>query len=698
MASDQRDALARRWADALAATAYLPASDEEIERQLRALVDGIADELVAGGDGAAAARAGAELVTAHATGELSLARSIEVLGAGLPALPELATSGIAETGTPAGAAVLTAIGRLAAGYAEALRNRTLDQQEAVKQALERVLRQSEARFREVFRASATGIAISRADGTIVHANPALAEILGYSDAELGGHNLHELFGDGTGDQLRVAYSDIVSGRVGRFRLQRPMVRKDGDTAWVLLAVAALHDEHGEISHHVSMVEDITDLHLLQERLNSQALHDVLTGLPNRQSFALKVEAVLGQLDPAAVVTLFHLDVDSFSVINDGLGHEVGDRLLQLVALRLQAVFADEHALVARVAGDEFAVLVQNGPATPDVATLAARINEELSEPVYLDETGLAVTVSIGVVQRPAGGITPSELLRQSDATLRRAKSNGNRQWALFDAPQDARDRTRFTQAARMPGALENGEFRLEYLPLARLADGRTVAVEALLCWDHPELGTLGHAEVTELAEHTGVVLPIGQWMLSTACHQAVEWRRQFGADAPVLLVNLVTAQANDPDLVRVVNDVLDSVGLAPQQLQLGMPVRALLCEEGDAEDNLQVLADMGVRISLHGFGGGHGGLVFLEDLPVQAVRIAGWLVQRIADRPDSLTAKALTDLISLVHAFGATVIVAGLARDSCAKWWREAGADIACGDWFAAPGPPEAIMERLRGG
>ena len=710
-----RRVLAARWATAVWTTAYLPMSREEVEAHLVELLDGIVDELAAGdaADGATdgaiegatdgATSAGAGLIAAHATGQLSLPRTAEVLGAGLPRLPELAgRPGIAD-------AVISALGRLAGGYADALRRRTFEQQEDVKQALERVLRLSEVRFREVFTASAVGIAISDLDGTMVRANRAFAEILGYSEADLVRRDLLALFVRGAGDQLRVAYQDVVNGKIDRFRLQRPMLRKDGDEAWVILAVSALRDEHGAITHQLTMVEDITDLHLLQERLNSQALHDVLTGLPNRQSFALRVESTLGQLEPATVVTLLQLDLDGFSVINDGFGHEVGDRLLQLVAQRLQLVFAEEHALIARIASDEFAVLVENSPATPDVATLAARINQELSEPAYLsphesaprfrgdpdDEIGLALTASIGVVQRLAGAIAHTELLRQADATLRRAKSNGHRQWALFDAPQDARDRERYATVAGMPGALENGQFRLEYQPLVRLADRQVVGVEALICWDHPEHGTLGHDQVIDLAGHTGVVLPIGAWLLGTACAEAMRWPAGQAGAPPVLSINLATAQANDPDLIAMVNGVLGSVGLPPDRLQLGLPVRALLCEEGDAEDNLQVLADMGVRTSIHGFGGGHGGLVFLEDLPVRGVRIAGWLAQRLAQRPDSVSARALTDLMSLVHTFEVTVTVAGLVSESCADWWHKAGADVACGDWFAPPGPPEAITELL---
>lgn len=692
-----RRALARDWAVAVSATAYLPMTVAEVEERLLGLLTSIVDRMAAGDEAAsfdAAQAAGVDLVAMHCTGPHSLRRCVEVLAAGLPALPDLAEADIDQT------AVVSVLGALTGGYADALRRKTFQQQEDIKKALAGVLRLSEARFREVFTGSAIGIAISDLDGTTVQTNRALGEILGYEDTELTTRNLRDFIGDAAGDDgLWTAYRSTLGGGPDKFRIQRPLMRKDGEQIWVYLAVSLLRDEHGAPSHHVTMVEDITDLHLLQVQLNNQALNDVLTGLPNRQSFGLRLESTLGQLDPDALVTLFHLDIDSFSVINDGLGHDVGDQLLRMVAQRLRDVFEHEQATIARIASDEFAVLVENTPSTPSMATLAARINEELSEPTYLDSIGLAVSAGIGVVQRQAGGITPAELLRQSDSTLRRAKGNGKRQWAVFDRHQDRLDRDRFTLAAGMPGALENGEFQVVYRPLVQLSDGGLVAVEALVSWNHPECGLLDHESVVPLSEQTGMVLPIGQWLLRTACQQAAAWAEGFGArrGAPrPVVINLPTAVANDPDLLAMVNGVLDETGLEPELLRLGLPVRALLCEEGEAEENLQLLADKGVGTSIHGFGGGHGGLVFLEDLPVQSVWIAGWLVDRLAERPDSVTGRALHDLISLVHTFDATVITAGVRTGEQADWWRGAGGDVACGDWFAAPGPAAAITERLR--
>jgi diguanylate cyclase (GGDEF)-like protein/PAS domain S-box-containing protein len=687
---DSRQELAGAWAEAVWTTAYLPVSGAEFERAVCGWLHAMLDELAGcWGSGAAATSAGAALVAAHATGQQSLRRSVEVLAVRLPLLPELA-------GRPDLPAVVAAVlGRLAAGYADALRHRTFEQQEDVKQALERVLRLSEARFREVFVASAVGIAISDLDGTVVQANRALAEILGCEDQELVNRDVLELVAGAAAESLRPAYRDVATGRTARLHLRWLLRRQDGEEAWVMLAVSALRDERGARTHHLTMVEDITDPQLLQERMNDQALHDQLTGLPNRQSFGLRLESRLAQLDPAAVITLLQLDLDSFSVINDGLGYEVGDRLLALVAQRLRLVFARERVLVARVASDEFAVLIEDAPGTPDVATLAAMVNDELAEPVYLDKVGLAVSASIGIVRRPAGGIAHTELLRQADATLHRAKRNGKRQWALFDAPQDTRDRQRFELMAAMPGALENGEFRLLFRPLARLADRRLASVEALLSWAHPDGGQLRHDEVLALAEHTGVVLPIGSWLLRAACAEAAQWCRRFGTAAPRLSIDLALAQASDPDLVATVNGVLNDVGLPAERLRLGLPLGALLHEHGDAEDNLRVLADTGVHTAVHGFGAGAGGLAFLEDLPVRAVRVAAWLARRVVERPASATGRALVQLISLVRQLEVGVTVTGVRTEQAASWWQRVGCDLAGGDFFAAPLPAAAVADLL---
>jgi diguanylate cyclase (GGDEF)-like protein len=413
------------------------------------------------------------------------------------------------------------------------------------------------------------------------------------------------------------------------------------------------------------------------------LHDVLTGLPNRQFFTTRLESVLRRADPDTGTTLYHLDLDAFSLITGGLGRKVGDLLLIAVAERLKLVVADEKAMVARFDGDEFAILVENTPTTPDVMTIIAMINDELSEPLYIDGHGVAATASIGVVHRPPRDMDPSELLRASDMTLRRAKSSGRRQWELFHPDQHSRDRQAFSLAAEMPGAWETGELGVVYQPLVRLADGEVVGVEAMMNWTHPDLGTLPAGRCLELAENTGLILLLGPWLLRTACEQVRWWHQRFGRDLP-LSVNLTANQSSDADLVGEVGRIVKQTGMRPDLLRLGMPVRALLASHGEAMDNLKLLAENGIGAVAVDFGGAPGDLVCVEDLPLRAVRIARWLVER--DKPDgSPVARSLAELSRLVHLTGTEVIVDGILTQAQADWWLAVGADTAQGELYAAP-------------
>ena len=682
-----RAELARQWAGALSRTAYVPLSRGDIEAMLGGLLDGLLDALLAAEFSAGAGtEAGRRLVAAHFTGEQSLSRTVEVLGVALPASPELrGVDGLAGK-------VVSLLGELASGYANALRVRTLDQQETVKLALLKAsenarkrLEASEVNFRELFASSAVGIAISDLDGKLLEANETLGDIVGRPAAELVGQYVHELFHPEDTATFVAAYQGLLSGRNPRLRLDRQLrlLGKDGEPVWAYLAVSLLHDLAGRPTRQVTVVEDVTELHLLGDRLSHQSLHDALTGLPNQQFFVSTLESVVGRDSPSSV-KLFKLDLDGFAVVNDGLGRRVGDQLLRSVAARLLSVVAGEKATVARFGADEFAILVEDSPTSPDVATLAERINTELAEPVYIDGNGMAVSACIGVVEHRGGVTDPAELLRAAETTLRRVKSGGTRQWGLFDPHRDVAERARRRLAATMPSAWENGEVGLEYQPLARLADGEIVGVEALLRWDHPERGPIPHRECLSLAEETGLVLPLGDWMLCKACEQL----SALGWAVPVLHVNLTAQQSNDPDLVSCVRRALRKSGSDAARLLVGMPATALASDVGDAEDNVRALGDLGVAIALLEYGGAED-LARLEDPAVRTVRVAHGLVDRVAlaSPDDSLVAAAVPGLLAPVRARGITVIAADLRTRAQAAWWHAAGADVGQGRYLAPPGP-----------
>ncbi|MGH3998935.1 MAG: diguanylate cyclase domain-containing protein, partial [Pseudonocardiaceae bacterium] len=354
--------LAREWAQALAPTIQVPTPLQDIRRDLQDLSERLVAALARPSvDIQVASDVGVRLVAAGFTGEQSLSRTVELLGWALPG-----TAGDTAVGSGCGR-IIELLGALATGYTWALRNHVLDQQEAIKlglslawQDIERDLRASEARCREMFDSSPMGIAISEPGGRIIQTNSSFSEILGYSPGELLGRRLNELFS--TADQCMVQqlYQSLLTGRTSRFRKRCTLRRADGETAWVYLAASVLLGAEQAPQYLATMIDDIADVHLLEQRLNYQARHDPQTGLPNRQYFVTHLEKVLGRLNPSAVVTLLHLDLDGFSVINDGLGHKAGDQLLNVVARRLERVVADQHAMIARLGADEYAILIESG--------------------------------------------------------------------------------------------------------------------------------------------------------------------------------------------------------------------------------------------------------------------------------------------------------------------------------------------------
>lgn len=675
----ERQKLARKWASLVSATTYVPLSPHDLERQLLDLLEKVLAALHGESDIDVANEVTTRLAKLNCIGADNLRATVDVLGRSLLSLTEL-------TGVPQLAEkVVGLVGAIAAQFAESLRSITFNKQEELRQALMTAVedthgpvRISEATFEEVASCSSSGIVILSAEGGFVRTNSAFTEIVDYPPEELATITIFDLVHPAEETYLRESYQALLDGDHLKIRRSLRLVRGDGEISRVTLTATVLRDGTDNPDHFVTVVEDSTELTLLQNELSRQALHDVLTGLPNRQFFTTHLEGVLRKADPATGVTLFHLDLDAFSMITGGLGREVGDRLLQSVSERLKALVADEKAMVAKFDGDEFVILIENGENTPDVLAMITRINEELSEPVYIQGSGVAATASIGVVHRPPRNMDAADLLRASDMTLRRAKGNGRRQWELFHPDQHAKDRKAFSLAAEMPGAWESGELTVAYRPIVRLSDKQVVGTEAVLRWDHPEHGLVCGDQCLELADETGLILALGPWLLRTACEH-LRWDR----DLP-LSVNLTASQSSDADLVGEVARVLKETAVPPERLWLGMPVDALLAANGEAMDNLRTLAENGIQAVARNFGAVAGDLVCVEDLPLRAVRIARWLVDR-DPVPGSPVTHALLELPSLVHLSGVEVIVDGVCTEAQADYWRTAGADLAQGSLFEEP-------------
>jgi diguanylate cyclase (GGDEF)-like protein/PAS domain S-box-containing protein len=637
-----------------------------------------------------AAEAGAALVEAQFTDPDLLARAIGLLHAGEPGQPVLAELA----------------GSFAAGWAAALRERTLQEQEAIRFAAdtarreaERALRESEARFRALFESAAIGIGIADVEGNILATNKAMQDIFGTSAEELQGRQVTDLVHPEDSPGVWDAYEEMVSGKRDHFSFDKPYYRQQGEVVWTHLTNSLIRDDNGTPVYQVAMMEDVTDRYRLQERLRHQATHDPLTGLPNRSAFFERLEAVFESPEPGARFGLCYVDLDGFKVVNDSLGHEMGDQLLAAVALRLESALRPLGHLVARLGGDEFVVLLEDCRGEQEAVAAAKTVLAALAKPVPIDGHRLAVGASVGVLERPVAATTPLAAVRAADLTLYRAKEEGRGRWTLFDPQRNARSVSRYAVSVRMPVALDRGEFFIDYQPLCRLEDGSLSSVEALVRWRHPQLGVLGPDEFIGTAEETGLIMPLGRWVLEQACGQAADWVRKFGDRAPHINVNLAVRQVRNAGLVSDIDRILRTSGLEPKRLQLEITESAVMGPEDDSLRALNSLVDMGVSLAIDDFGTGWSNLAYLRDLPVASLKIAGSFVSDIKSKAGAgeqvLGWRIVGGLVSLAHTLGLTVTAEGVENAEHAERLRSMGCDRAQGWYFGRPSRPEEIVKMI---
>jgi diguanylate cyclase (GGDEF)-like protein/PAS domain S-box-containing protein len=463
---------AGRWARALVRLGFVPMSSAETEQLLLANTVRLARALVAEPfDAGPAYEVGRALVAAPLTEPEMIDWSVRALGDQfLPAvLPDR------EPSDEVRARVTQLQGRLAAGFARALRDRTLRQQECLarsvwqaRDAVEQALRDSEARFRAVFTGAAIGIGIADIRGQIIDVNQSFAEMLGYPVAELRQLNVASLVHADDAAGMWEHYRELVDGRHDAVRMEKRYHRKDGGTVWTDLVVSLIRHDDGRPRFTVVMIEDITERYELQQRLRFQALHDPLTGLPNRTLFFQQLAAVFHGPAPDRRVGVCFLDLDGFKAINNTLGHDLGDRLLIVVARRLADCVAGQGHLVARMGGDEFVILVDSSTEQADVVEVAEAALAAVAEPVHIGDQQLAVSASIGIVECPVADTSSSELMKAADTTLYWAKGDGRGRWAGYDPERSARDIAKAALAAGLPLALDRGEFTVEYQPIVAL--------------------------------------------------------------------------------------------------------------------------------------------------------------------------------------------------------------------------------------
>ena len=378
------------------------------------------------------------------------------------------------------------------------------------------------------------------------------------------------------------------------------------------------------------------------------------------------------------------------MVNDSLGHDIGDQLLIAVASRL-AGCCGPRQLVARMGGDEFVIIVEDSH-EEEVVALADEVLAALAMPIRVGDHELTVTASIGIVERLVSATTQADLIQAADITLYWAKADGKGRYAMFDLGRNDREVARFTLSATMPAAVDHDEFFVDYQPLVALDDCTLRGVEALVRWRHPTYGVLGPEQFIELAEETGAIVELGHWVLARACEQARRWRDSFGDAAPFVSVNLAPRQLSEPGLVEDVVKILADTGLDPAHLQLELTEQALMGDEAGPLEALSKLYDMGVRIAIDDFGTGYSNLPYLRRLPLHELKLAGSFAVGLRPHdPDPVDERIVATLVNLAHALELTVTAEGVETVAQLERLRALGCDAGQGYLFAPPGTPEVI-------
>lgn len=522
-------------------------------------------------------------------------------------------------------------------------------------------RHQQARLRTLERsveASINGVIIADAtqpDQPIIYANSAFSQMTGYSQDEVIGHNCRFLQGKDTDSKVVARIREHMEAQRD-IHVTLRNYRKDGTPFWNDLYISPVRDNDGQVAHFVGVQHDITEHKMFEARLAYHASHDALTCLPNRSLFEerLMTRFNASQRRGKQVAVLF-VDLDDFKPINDNLGHAVGDQLLVEVAQRLLAAVRPTDT-VARLGGDEFVILQANVGDEAHVMGVVERMLPALALPYHVDGQELYLTASIGIAMSQPDTLWPQELIQQADMAMYQAKQQGRNAYHWFSHTLTDSASERMVLRNDLQEAIDNEAFDLYYQPLIN-REGKLSGVEALLRWPHPQKGFISPARFIPLAEATGQIIPISEWVLKRACRDMQALKAQ-GYGAVKVAVNLSPLQFHRASFLTTLRETLDASGLATEQLELELTEGILLDNTEAAIDTLHALRSMQIRVAIDDFGTGFSSLSYLKNLPISTVKIDRSFIQELPDSDDD--AAIVQGIISMAHHLGLDVVAEGI--------------------------------------
>src|ERR1700730_7895000 len=557
---------------------------------------------------------------------------------------------------------------------------------------ERAIRESEKRYRLLFERNLAGVFRTTLAGRVVECNQATACMFGYDSPEevmaVPVANLYDTASDREALLTKLKSEKSVTNHEMKCR------RKNGDSAWAVLNVSLVDDDSGIASIVEGTLVDITERKVAEQRVQSLAYYDALTGLPNRILLRDRLSKALATARRQKhKVALLFFDLDRFKIINDSLGHSVGDLLLQDVAERLKSCTREEDT-VARLGGDEFLIVLTHVNDIPGAAVSAERFMDAMTTRFVIQGHSLSIGCSLGISIFPEHGADSETLIKHADAAMYSAKDIGGNNFQFFTADMNAQAVERLTLENGLRLALDKKELFLMYQPQMNIATGKISELEALLRWQHPVLGLVPPDKFIRIAENSGLIVPIGEWVLRTACSQARRWQDE-GLPAVAVAINVSAVQFRQQGFCELIRRVLRETGLAPHYLELELTESLLL---GNADVTLSVLQElkaMGLTLAIDDFGTGYSSFSYLKRFPVSKLKIDRSFVRAVALNPDD--AAITTAVISMAKSLNLKVIAEGVEDEAQMSFLRAHQCDEIQGYYFSKPLAVDKVAEKLRG-
>ncbi|MEM9266481.1 MAG: EAL domain-containing protein [Cyanobacteria bacterium P01_F01_bin.13] len=558
--------------------------------------------------------------------------------------------------------------------------------------VEKALRDSEERYRSIYLQAAVGFANGTIEGRFVDVNPRFCQMLGYSREELLAKSITEIIHPDDRAQSKVLAQRLFANEAAYFFHEKRYLRKDGSYFWANTGTSVVRDAQGNPKHLLTVIRDISDRVRVEEQLKYDAFHDQLTGLPNRSLLMERLELALKRTKrhPEIQLAVLFLDLDNFKVINDSLGHHVGDELLLAISAQLKLVIR-ETDLAARLGGDEFVVLLEDINDLAEAVMVAERILAMMKSPITIAERQLFPGVSIGIAMS-APHYQAAELLRDADVAMYWAKHNGRGQYIVFDPKMQLQVIQRLQIENNLRKALESDTFLLYYQPIVNLKTQKIEAFEALIRWQHPDRGLLTSEQFIDIAEEIGLTLPIGEWVLRTACQQLVVWQTQFPDRFLSLSINLSSQQLNDSLLLKLEETLaLHRPRKNSFMLEIAESILAQSLEVTQGLLNRVRAND--VNIVIDDFGTGYSCLPYLHQLPVDAIKIDYSFINPAV--PDMRSQMITESIITLCKSLDLKTVANGLETLQQLSWLERIGCDAGQGAYFARPMAAEQATELL---